>query len=174
MKVRFVLILAITALLLALGGVAASCDGGGDELTLEEFFQAVEELDEQQEEASAALDAELDSITEDSSPDEVLDVIDQQADLIDEFIDGLEDLNAPDETADLQAEAVSAGREVANVVHDAVDEARGAESMAELEDFFALFETDQAVFDRFTQVCLNAEQMAADNGITVDYNCEDE
>lgn len=67
---------------------------------------------------------------------------------------------------------MSAAREVARVVKEAVEDAEGAETMADLDEFFAFFETEQDAFDRFDEVCFEAEQLAADNGITVDLNCE--
>lgn len=173
MNIRYV-ILPLVGALAMFGSLLAACGDDGDELTLEEFFLRVEELDDQFEADSAAVDEEFDQLTEDASPDEALDLIRRTADLIEGFVDDLDDLNAPEEAVDVRDEAVTAGRDVARVVRDAVDEASGAETLEDLEGFFAIFETEEAVFDRFEQACLDAEQLAADNAITVDFDCEDE
>ncbi len=54
-----------------------------------------------------------------------------------------------------------------------IDEAENAES---IEDFFAVFETGEfnTAIERFDQACLDAEQLAADIGITVDLDCDED
>jgi hypothetical protein len=171
MRTRLLAILSI-AILAFLGGWAgiACGDGGGGELTLEEFFAEVQALDDELEERSNELDAQFD---EEGTVEQAIDLLEQQGDLIDEFIDGIEDLNPPDEAADLQDEAVSAGREAAQAFQDILDSAADA---ASLDELFALFDTAETnpAFERFDEVCLDAEALAADNGISVDFSCEQE
>lgn len=170
MKTRLVSLALITALVLAFGAVAVGCDGDEDDaLTLEEFFQQMEETGNEFAADSDLLEEELAQLTEQSSPDEALDIIGRQADLIEDFVDELDDLDAPEEAADLMDETVSAGRDLVQALRDGIDNAEGAES---LEDVFASFETME-VGSRFEQTCLDAEQLAADNGITIDLDCEE-
>jgi len=172
---RFVTVALLVVAMFALGVVASACDGDGgdDELTLEEFFQELQALDDELEAQFAELEEPFEALGEDSSVDEAADILQQQADLIQDFVDRLDDLNPPDEAADLLDEAVSAGRAAADAFQNAIDDARDAESLDEL---FGVFETGDidAAFERFDEGCLDAEQLAADNDITVDLNCGDE
>lgn len=168
----------LAGLLVLFGAVAAACDGdGGDgELTLEEFFQRVQELDDQFEAGSDALDAqfdEFDQLSEEDALERTPGLLQQQADLVEEFVDGLDALEVPDEAAELQDEAVSAGRDVVTAFNDLLDDVEVAETFDAL---FGIFEDEAflAAVERFEQACLDAEELAADNGITVELNCEEE
>lgn len=174
MKTRLVHLVLIAMLVLAFGAIAAACgDNGDDTLTLEEFFQQVEELDDQFEADAAPLEEELAQLTEESSLDEVLDIVGRQADVIEDFVDELDGLSPPDEAADLTDETVSAGRDVVQALRDGIEDAEGAESIEDIAELFAGFETAEAG-SRFEQACLDFEQLAADNGIAVDLDCEED
>ena len=175
MKARFLALALFGSLMLAFGAIAAGCDGngGGDALTLEEFFQRVQELDNDFEAKAADLGAQAEGLTEESSVDEAVALFRQQVGLIEEFVTNLDALEAPPEAADLVEEAVSAGNEAETALNDAIDEASDAETLDELFAVFAAPEVE-AAFTRFDQVCLDAEQLAADNDITVDLNCEED
>src|SRR3990172_11548641 len=166
MKVRFVPLALITSLLLLFGAVAAACDGdgNGEALTLEEFFREVEALDDEFETRSDEIDATIDDLSEEEFLEQAPDLLGEQAGLVREFIDGLSELEPPDEAAELHAEAVSAGREVVDIFNSFVGDVEAAESIDEL---FAVFDQEEfdAAFERFEQVCFDAEQLAADNGI---------
>ena len=160
--------------LLAFAGLAVSCgDDDGGALTLEEFFQRVEELDDDFEARSAEIDAEFEELSEEEALDQGPDLLGRQAELVGDFIDGLSELDPPEEASDLLEEAVSAGRNVADTFDGLVAELEGAQS---LDDLFSFFEDPDfmAARGRFSQACFDAEQLAADNGITIDLNCEDE
>jgi hypothetical protein len=55
-------------------------------------------------------------------------------------------------------------------LRDGIEDAEGAES---IEEAFAGFDTEEAA-SRFDQTCLDTEQLAADNGITIDLDCGEE
>ena len=173
MKARFLALALCGSLMLAFGAIAAGCGGDGDALTLEEFFQRVQELDNDFEAKAADLGAQAEGLTEESSVDEAVALFRQQVGLIEEFVTNLDALEAPPEAADLVEEAVSAGNEAATALNDAIDKASDAETLDELFAVFAAPEVE-AAFTRFDQVCLDAEQLAADNDITVDLNCGEE
>ena len=172
MKTLLVPLALIAVLVLAFGALTAACDGD-DALTLEQFFQRMEEVSDEFLADRAPLEEELGEITDESSVDEALDLLRQDADLLEGFVDELDDLNDPDEAADLMDETVSAGRDLVRVVRDAIDDAEGAESM---EEVFAILWSEEigATAERFDQGCLDAEQLAADNGITVDLDCDED
>ena len=161
---------------LTIGIVAAACDddgGGGGTVTLEEFFVALQALDDDLEEKSTELDAEGEALGEDATVDEAVAIFRQQVELIEEFVNDLDALEAPPEAADLLEEAVSAGGEVVRLFGELLDEAEGTET---LDEFFGFFEGETeaaAAFERFDQACLDLEQLAADNDITIDLNCEE-
>ena len=176
MKKRFVPMVLIAGALLAFGAIAGACggdDNGGATLTLEEFFRQVEALDGEFEAKADELGAQAEELTEESSVDEAVALFRQQVGLIEEFVTNLDALEAPPEAADLVEEAVSAGNEAATALNDAIDKASDAETLDELFAVFAAPEVE-AAFTRFDQVCLDAEQLAADNDITVDLNCGEE
>lgn len=158
---------------LVLGLFAASCGGGGgDALTLEEFFAEVEALDNEFETRSGEIDVQFEELSEEEVLAQAPQLLQDQVDLFSEFVDALDDLEAPDEAAGLQEEAVSAGRAVVDSFEGVLNEAGDAETVDEL---FAVFGDDAdltAAFERFDQACLDAEALAAENDVTVDLNCE--
>ena len=175
MKARFLALALFGSLMLAFGAIAAGCDGngGGDALTLEEFFQRFQELDDDFEAGNAEIEAEFEELSEEEALDQGPDLLGRQAELVGDFIDGLSELDPPEEASELLEEAVSAGRNVADTFDGLVAELEGAQS---LDDLFSFFEDPDftAARGRFSQVCFDAEQLAADNDITIDLYCEDQ
>ena len=176
MKARFLALALLGSLMLAFGAIAAGCDdngdGGGDGLTLEEFFQRVEELDDDFEARNAEIEAEFEELSDEETLDQGPDLLGRLAELVGEFVDDLAALNPPEEATDLLEEAVSAGRNVEDTFDGLVAELEGAQS---LDDLFSFFEDPDfnAARGRFSQVCYDAEALAADNDITIDLNCSD-
>ena len=175
MQLRFLPFVVLSCFALAPGALAAGCgdDGGGDALTLEEFFQRVDELDNDFEARNAEIEAEFEELSEEEALDQGPDLLGRQAELVGDFIDGLSELDPPEEASDLLEEAVSAGRNVEDTFDGLVAELEGAQS---LDDLFSFFEDPDftAARGRFSQVCFDAEQLAADNDITIDLYCEDQ
>jgi hypothetical protein len=172
MRIRTVALAGIAGLSLALGVVAAACggDGGGDSLTLEEYFQRLDELDNKLTEQTDALEPRLESLSEAEALEQLPEILTQQGALFEDFSDGLADLDPPAEAEDLHIEAVDALGDLVDANRDARDQAEGVDSFADLEEVFG--EDLTAAEARITQVCLDAEQLAADNDITVDLDCE--
>ena len=176
MKTRYLPLTLIAALFLAFGAIAAACGGGDGALTLEEFLQRVEELDDEQTTREGEIEAQLgdlETLEEAEALARIRDLFPQFVALLVDFVDGLAALEPPEEAADLHEEAVSAGREVVRLFSDLVGEVENAES---IEDFFAAFENEefQVAVERFDQACLDAEQLAADNGIEIDLDCDED
>ena len=176
MKMRLLFAAVAMGLLLAFGAVTGACKnggGGGGALTLEEFFQRVDELDNDFEARNAEIEAEFEELSEEEALDQGPDLLGRQAELVRDFVDGLSELDPPEEASDLLEEAVSAGRDVADTFDGLVAELEGAQS---LDDLFSFFEDPDftAGRARFSQVCFDLEQLAADNDITIDLYCEDQ
>ena len=182
MNMRTLRLAIIASLLVVAGSFAAACGGddggGGDALTLEEFFQRIDVLDDEYAARTEALEAEFDEAFADvESVDEVIDAaqsfFDEGAAAIEKFVEGIADIDPPAEAEDLHDRVVEAGRTVVELFSDAINE---IEEISTEEEFEALFE-DSAIedaFDRFTAVCLEAQAMANDNGIDVEFNCDEE
>ena len=179
MKARFLPLALIAAVLLAFGAVAAACgDDGGETLTIEEYFARLAEIDDETEEEEAALDAQLEEelagITDEEEALEVIqDIFPAQLDNFADFVDDLADLDPPDDIRDDHDDTVDAMRDFVAVFRELVDELDEVESIGEMDALFEGEDFAQAE-QRATEACLRVEQLAADNGITVDFNCEDE
>lgn len=172
MSVRAVL--AVIAVV-AFGPVASGCgdDGGGDKLTLEEYFEKIDELDNEQQTASDRLNSEVEELGEDASPDDVADSFQKQVDLLEDFTDDLDDIDPPDEVQDAHDEVVSALRDAPAEFESLIDEFREADS---IEEAFGAFEdSDFSAIEKADEGCRDLEAIAADNNIDVDLDCgEDE
>ena len=171
MRERMRMAAAGIAVLALVAGAAACSDDGGKTLTLEEYFRKVEELDAEQQEATDKLDPAFEQL----APDDVegaRDLFDQQLEVLDDFVDEMEKLNPPEEVRETHDEALALFREFREAFGDALDEAEDAET---LDDMFAGF--DEAAFAKIeeaNQKCRDLEQIAADNGIEVNLDCEGE
>lgn len=176
MKIRYLAMAIIGALALTLGAVACSDDG--DALTLEEFFQRIEELDDEFEARTESLEAKFDeAVAEVESADEVIDAaqsfFDEGAAAIETFVEGIADIDPPEEAEELYDEVLEAGQSIVELFGDAFGQIKEATTE---EEFEALFENSaiEAAFDRFDAACEDAQAFADDRGISVDFNCGDE
>jgi hypothetical protein len=169
MRIRWLALIVAAGALVAFGAVAGACTSSGGALTLEEYFQELDDLDNQTTENFDAIDTEL---GDDPSLEQVQDAFPRYLDIFNDFIGDLEDLNPPDEVQDAHDEAVEAGQAFREELSTFVDQAADAET---LEELFASAENE--AFDtadqRFTDACLALEGIAGDNSITVDLDCEE-
>jgi len=169
----------IFGLLLASGLFAGACTGDDskDALTLEEFFQQVQEADDAEAARSDAIDQELEAATADAEEAEAVDATKERfpdyIDSLDQFISDLEGLEPPEEAQDLHEEAVNAGQDaIAAFRAFSDDNLDDVATFAELGEIFNDPEL-MAAFERFDQACLDAEALATENDITIDLNCEE-
>ncbi len=170
MKTRLLSLALITGLLLALSAIATACGGGGEQLTLREYLSRLDELDNELTEQSEALGAQLETLSEAEAFEQLPESLTQQVGLFEDFGDGLADLDPPAEAQDLHNETVDAVGDLVDAFRDAHEQAEGVDSIADFGEVFG--EALTAAEVRITQVCLDAEQLAADNDITVDLDCE--
>jgi hypothetical protein len=162
-----VLTLALTTVL-AFGFSACSSSSGGRSLTLEEYFQRLEELDAEADSQSSTAEARAGDFDD---VDVVIDAFAEFITVIDIFMRGLEDLTPPPEAQAAHDAALETGSAFQEAFQTLVNEGQGVETLDELGAILnseAFDAADQA----FTDACLDLEQIATDNDITADLNCE--
>ena len=164
----------IATVLIALGGLAAACGGAGDgALRLEEYFQRLDELEGELEERSGDISAQAEGLSEEEMTDQAPDLLGDQSTALHAFLDNLAELEPPEEAANLHEEVVQAMEGFVELFDEALDVLKEADS---LDDPFAPFETGEleAAGTRIDRVCVEVEQLAAENGIDIDLNCEED
>ncbi len=176
MTARFLTLALITTLLLALGVAAAACGGGGGgALTIEEYFQQLQALndatDEHSEELEEAFDADFLAA---GSEEGVLQAFENfftgSLPIFEDFIEGMEDLNPPAAVEDAHNQSVEGSVELLAVVQnvlaglDDVDSTTDLEALFEEEGFFTAGE-------RLDAVCFDLQEIADENEIDVDLDC---
>jgi len=162
--------LLVTVALLGLGAFTWGCnDDGGGTLTLEEYFEKIDGLDQAQVEQSDAIEAELDALGEDATPDQVADSFQEQVDLLGDFVADLDDIDPPAEVEETHNEAVRALDAAQEEFGELITAFREAETVE--EGFAAFDEGDFTEIEKADAACLDLEQIAADNNIEVDLDC---
>lgn len=166
MSRRSILWLGPVGLLLAIGTLAGACGSSGGSLSLEDYFQKVDALDEESSNKTSGLDDELQA-TDDV--DEARDLITELIAAFDEFRDSLADLDAPDEAADAQASTIEGFDAFIAELTGALESASDATTIDEL--YGAFLNVDESGVNQATEACIELEQIANDNGIDVDFDC---
>jgi hypothetical protein len=179
LKRRFAPLALIAVLLLAFGAFAAACgddgNGGGGELTLEEYF---ERLDAIMEDTNSQMDALEDPEERDlASEEEQLEAIrdfyfDANLAIIKGGFDEIEGLDPPAEVEDAHDALLAAGGDTVAAYEDVGSQLAEAESLADLQELFddGGFE---AASERFEQACLELRGIADENEIDLDLVCQD-
>lgn len=176
MKARILPLIGMAALMLALGAVMSSCDDGGGELTLDEYFEGLAKLDAEHDERATELEEKANEAlaSAESAEDAIKAFQDQMSGALEagkDFVDGIDDLNPPAEAEEAHEAAVEAGREVIEAFEAEKEALDDAES---LDDVDAAFSGDfETVAASFEQTCLALQAIADDNGIDEDLDCED-
>ena len=182
MKTRLLPLALIVALLLAFGVVAAACGGDGEALTLEEYFQQLEQLNQDVDERVGAIYeatfAEIDEEDFESLPlEEQVEVVKDLANgllpVFEDFIDAARGLNPPAEVGDLHNDLVTASDDFLEAHQDVTDQIDDVQSQAELEALKALAEggAAEAAEQRVDEACFALQDVAGENGIAVDLDC---
>ena len=185
MKVRFLAVLIIGVLVLALGAACSddddgdengdNGDNGGVELTLAEYFSKLETLSQGYASDLDALDADADAEVERTESDEeavevFVNFVGNMRAATDNFVGRMDALNGPTEVEGAQGEAVTAGQAVVDMfdnaltVLDTVDTFVDATLVLEGPGF-----TDAQ--DEFGVACVALQGIADDNGLEIDMNC---
>jgi hypothetical protein len=159
-------ITAAFGLLLGASLVVSACGGGG--LTLEEYFDKLEEMDA---DAGEQLDEIGNDISDAEDLDEVKDLVDDFSEALEDYVGGLEDLKAPGDAEDAHDDYVAAASEALDEWDKFRDDVQDAETIDELSLLDTAGVDDAA--DRVTAVCLDLQEIADDNDINVSLDCED-
>jgi hypothetical protein len=158
------------ALVAAIGGWA--CNDDGESLTLEEYFQRVDEIDN---DSTERIDANFEQVSEDDVQS-IRDAFKGFAPILDDVAGDFDDLDPPDaakDRHDAMASSLNALSDKVNELADGVDDIDASTP----DEFFAALEEQgfSEVEDAFTTACLDLQEFAADNSITVELDCaEDE
>ena len=171
MKIRYLVLAIIGAMVLSLGLVACGDDdddnggngNGGGEVTLDEYFGALETLGQ-------AFDADVDLLDAGESLDEFVGFVEDGKSLVDGFVGDLEGLNAPAEVADAHSEAVSAGQELVEMYDNAITVLDLSETV---EDATLVLQGPGFVESqgRFAASCVALQGIADSNALDVDLAC---
>ncbi len=181
MKRRLFAPLFVAAALLALGSIAAAC-GGDDKLTLEEYFEQAQVISDDSDEEFEALYADFPDEDDEEffSNEENLSVIKDFAArfpvIFRDTLNDVEALDPPPEVEDAHDEFLAAGRDLLTLFEGLTSPVEEAESVSEVEELFGIGEEDpeiEAADQRFMDACLALEGIADDNGVVVDFDCEE-
>ena len=160
----------IAALLLAFGAIAAACGGGGEPLTLEEYFQRLEELTNELDQRADALEPAVGG-----SPDDQIEVFQDALNgflpVLADFVGGIKELNPPEELEEPHSGFVARSDDVLKVLESLVDELENVESEAELNKVIAGFESSAALAP-VGQACLALQRVFDERELDVDLRCE--
>jgi len=150
-----------------------ACGGGGEKgepLTLEQFFQRWDALDQQFETQSTALDPQFQALNDQNGVEAAPGLLSELTDAVEEYVDGLDGLHAPEEALGVQDEAVRTGREVVTLYRDRLDRADRVQTFDELIALFSDAELNDA-FAAFDESCAAAVTFAAEHSIDIDLTC---
>ena len=174
----FTLVAAIVVLVgLAAFGVACK-NGGGGGLSLEEYFQKIDEVQNNNDATFATQEASQGEPSADASGEElatfVRDGITASADTLRDSAGKADDIDPPDEVAGPHADIVAAINNAVTALDGMADSMPDTVTLADLEQgtFFDNEELN-AADEQFLAACSALEQIASDNNITVDLNCEE-
>ena len=170
--------LAAAALLVGLATFGAACKNGGGGLSLEEYFQELDSIQEQTDATFATQEASAGEPAADASGEELTaffrDNITGSADILRGAAADVDGIDPPDEVADAHSDLVATTNELVAVLDDMADSIPDTITLADLEQgtFFDNEELN-AADEQFLAACSALEQIASDNNITVDLNCEE-
>lgn len=160
----------VAVALLAAGMFAAACggsddkDGGDGTVSLDEYFQQIDEL-------AATLESDLAAVPSDD-PSSVDDAVTQLSDVtaaFDSFANGLDDIDPPAEAADAHDATASSMHDWVDELNGVSDEVAGAASGA---DALALLNgLDTSGLEASQQGCRDLQEVADSNQIDVDLGC---
>jgi hypothetical protein len=150
-------------------GAWGCTDEEGNELTLDEYFARLEEIDVEFNERSETL---FNGVSP-GDPEAVREAFEQFPDLVGDFVAELEDLDPPDEARDVHDRAIDAGNDMRTEFESILDEIgdASAEELFTAADGGAFSEAS----DRFSATCVELLGIAEENNVDVTLNCgEDE
>jgi hypothetical protein len=168
----------LTVVLAAVAGLLllAACGGGGSEekVSLEEYFQQFDAIEEGMKTSTTALDEQSQGVVgEDVQA--TRDYIDGYYDIVSQGLNDVKALQPPSEAKDAQDEFVAALSDMIALWKDLGDRLANVETSADLQEVLAGVADDtswQDASQKFTDACRNLQGIATDNGIDVTLDCE--
>jgi|CXWL01.1.fsa_nt_gi hypothetical protein len=157
-------------LLLGATLMMSACGGGGDTLSLDEYFEEVEALDADTSDRADEVGADV-ADTEDL--DKIKDAFDKLPDVFGDFVAGLEDINPPDEVEDAHKDAIDASNDFLDEYDKLLEDLQDAETLDEITSLVDSRAINKAN-DRLTAACKDLQEIADDNDIRVSLNCGEE
>jgi len=171
--------LGAAALLVGLAAFGVACkNGGGGGLSLEEYFQKIDEVQNNNDATFATQEASQGEPSADASGEElatfVRDSITASADTLRDTVGKANDIDPPDEVADPHAGIVAAINDAVTALDDMAGSIPDTVTLADLEQGTFFDNEDlNAAFDSLATACNALETIAADNNITVDLACDE-
>jgi hypothetical protein len=165
-------------LMVALAVVAGSlllttCGGGGEELSLDEYFQQLDSIEEGIKTGTAALDeASAGVIGEDVEATRVY--VDGYQGIVGEGIDNMKALDPPSEAGDAHDEFVAALSGMLPLWQDLSDQLKDIETTSEMQTLLMGTQAEEpwtTATQRFADACLDLQGIADEKGIDIDLDC---
>lgn len=155
---------------------ASACGGDGGPLTLEEYFNEMEDISDRADEESAAIEEKYADVAdfEEFSPalrDDYQAFFEESVDFLDEVIDEIEQLNPPAEAEDAHNEFVEAYRGLTAEFDEVVQDIDTFDSEEDFTEAFLGGGFVDAVTDA-EAACNTLQALAEDNDITVNLDCD--
>lgn len=157
-------------LLVALGAFALACgDGGGEELTLEEYFQQLGRIKNEMDEREGAIESRFFPAANED-PALAREAYDEFAAIYRDWVSALRAVDPPAEAEGAHQELSAALKALQEPLEDRVARLADVRSTSELENVLTEFR-EQPEFDaaarRFSDACFALQKIADDNNIAV-------
>jgi hypothetical protein len=155
----------------------AACGGGddeGEELSLDEYFQQLNTIEEDIKTDVLALDEEsTGAIGEDVEATRTY--IDGYQGIVGEGVDSMKELNPPSEVEDAHDEFVAALSGMLPLWQDLTDQLKDIETASEMLTLLTNTQAEEpwtTATQRFADACLDLQGIADEKGFDVDLDCE--
>ncbi|MDZ4278247.1 MAG: hypothetical protein U1B78_03815 [Dehalococcoidia bacterium] len=180
MRGRFLPGAIVIGLLFAFGGLMGGCvfGFGGGQLTLEEYFEELEQISKDVDDRAAELEDDFDKSLDAADGDEeeveaYLTFFDESLAALEDARDDVDGLSPPDEVEAEHGDFVEAADAAVEAFGELIDEAQDADSGSEIDE---LLVDDQSLADageELDDACFALQDIADDEDIDVDLDCGD-
>jgi hypothetical protein len=170
--------LAAAALLVGFATLGCGLRNGGGGLTLEEYFQKIDEVQNNNDATFATQEASQEEPSADATGEELAaflrDSITESADVLRNSAADADDIDPPDEVADPHDDIVAALNDAVAALDGLADSVPDTLTLADLAEG-TFFDSDDlnAAFDSLAAACNTLEGIATANDITVDLACDE-
>lgn len=173
MKTRLLPLAMLAAFVVAFAGLVSACGGGDSQLSLEEYFEVLEDVLMDADDSGNKLGEEFVENLEDADDDEeeveaYLDFFDESLALIKAVRDDVDGLNPPDEAEAEHDDFVEATDSLAEAFEEVVEDAEDADSGSEIEDLLDEADDLTEAGEDVERACADLQEIADDEDIDVD------